>query len=37
MSAGQLGSLFQWIVSFFQKLIAKFNELMGIASATDAE
>lgn len=39
MSAATINAMFQWIVSFFKKLIAKFNELMGIVSEseTDAE
>ncbi len=37
MSAATINAMFQWIVSFFEKLIAKFNELMGIVSASDAE
>lgn len=35
MSAATINAMFQWIVSFFQKLIAKFQELMGILSPED--
>ncbi len=37
MSASTINAMFQWIISFFQKLVDKFNELMGIISGTDAE
>lgn len=32
MSAATINALFQWIVTFFQKIIDKFNELMGIVT-----
>lgn len=32
MSAATINAMFQWIVSFFQKLGEKFAELMGILS-----
>lgn len=35
MSAATINALFQWIVSFFQKIIEKFNELTGFFGAED--
>ena len=32
MTASTMNALFQWIVTFFQKIVDKFNELMGIVS-----
>lgn len=35
MAATTIDALFQWIVTFLEKLVAKFKELMGIVSAEE--
>ncbi len=35
MSAATINALFQWIISFLQKIVEKFNELTGLFGGED--